>query len=84
VIWAACADFGGRYAGTVSGVMNMAGGGGAILSPVFIPYALYWLPTHYSSAERWRIIFTGLAGAWFLAAAAWLFIDASRKLKDEG
>src|SRR5208283_658038 len=29
-IWAVCTDIGGRYAGTVSGVMNMAGGIGSV------------------------------------------------------
>jgi MFS family permease len=80
VIWAVSADVGGRYAGTVAALMNTIGAGGAILSPVLIPYVLVWLPANYSDEERWRIIFAGLAGAWVLAAAAWLFIDASKRL----
>ena len=44
VIWATCADVGGRYAGTVAGVMNMAGGVGAILSPILIPHVLRCCP----------------------------------------
>lgn len=80
VIWAACGDIAGRFAGSVSGLMNMVGAVGAILSPVLIPNVLTWLPDSYSGAERWQVIFTGLAGAWFLAAAAWLFIDASKRL----
>lgn len=87
VIWAASADVGGRFAGTVAGIMNMAGGVGAILSPALIPRVLAWLPDGYSTPQRWRIIFSGLAVSWFLGAAAWLFIDASKPLfpeKDEG
>jgi ACS family glucarate transporter-like MFS transporter len=80
VLWAVSADIGGRYAGTVAGLMNMVGGLGAILSPPLIPYVLTWLPSRYSPEQRWSIIFAGLAGAWFLAAAAWLFIDASKRL----
>jgi MFS family permease len=80
VIWAACADIGGRYAGTLSGVMNTAGGVGAILSPLLIPYVLEGLPTTYTPAGRWAIIFAGLAGAWFLGALAWVFIDCSRPI----
>ncbi len=82
VIWAASADVGGRYAGTVAGAMNMAGGVGAILSPALIPYVLQDDPT----PERWRLIFFGLAGSWFLGAVAWVFIDASKPLspKEEG
>jgi len=80
VLWAATADVGGRYAGTVSGVMNTAGAIGAILSPALIPRVLEQLPASYDPAQRWRIIFTGLAGSWFVGALAWLFIDASKPL----
>ena len=73
-------DVGGRYAGTVAGVMNMAGGVGAILSPILIPRVLTMLPADYSGPERWRIIFSGLAVSWFLGAVAWVFIDASKPL----
>jgi MFS family permease len=79
-IWATCADIGGRFAGTVAGVMNMAGGLGAIISPMLIPRILQALPTSYSDVMRWRIIFAGLAVAWFLAALACLFIDAGKPL----
>jgi MFS family permease len=80
VIWAACADVGGRYAGTVSGIMNMAGGVGAILSPILIPQVLTMLPAEYSGPQRWRLIFAGLAVSWFLGALAWVFIDAGKPL----
>ncbi len=83
VIWAACADVGGRYAGTVAGIMNMAGGVGAILSPILIPPVFARLPAAYSPAERWRIIFAGLAVSWFLGALSWVFIDASKPLFPE-
>jgi MFS family permease len=88
VIWAVSADVGGRFAGTVAGVMNTAGAVGAILSPALIPRVLAWLPEHYTAAQRWRLIFFGLAGSWFLGAVAWLFIDAGKpllpRMKDEG
>ena len=80
VIWATCADIGGRFVGTLAGLMNSVGGIGAFLSPLLIPYVLVWLPETLSAGQRWRIIFMGLAGAWFLAALAWLFIDAGRPL----
>jgi MFS family permease len=80
VIWASCADVGGRFAGSVSGLMNTVGAVGAIISPILIPQVKDWVPQHYSLAQQWQIIFVGMAGAWFLAAAAWLFIDASRKI----
>ncbi len=78
-IWAACADIGGRYVGTVAGIMNTVGAIGGMISPVMIPYVL-GDPTQTIPAQRWQIIFIILATAWFLAAAAWLFIDASKPL----
>src|SRR6185437_10595590 len=83
VIWAVCADVGGRYAGTVAGIMNMAGGVGAVLSPVLIPRVLARLPAEHSGPERWRLIFAGLAVSWFLGALSWVFIDASKPLFKE-
>jgi MFS family permease len=80
VIWAVCADVGGRYVGTVAGVMNMSGGFGALLSPTLTPVILAALPAAYSPAQRWRLIFVGLAGAWFVGAVAWVFINAARPL----
>ncbi|HEY7424166.1 MAG TPA: MFS transporter, partial [Gemmataceae bacterium] len=80
VIWAVCADIGGSYVGTVAGIMNMAGGVGAVLSPILIPYVLAMLPAEYSGPERWRLIFAGLAASWFLGALSWIFIDASKPL----
>jgi ACS family glucarate transporter-like MFS transporter len=82
VIWAACADVGGRYAGTVAGLMNMAGGVGAFISPILIPVILT-MTRHFSGPERWRLIFAGLAVSWFLGALAWVFIDASKPLFSE-
>jgi MFS family permease len=80
IIWAVCADVGGRFAGTVSGIMNLAGGVGAIISPALIPQALGRLRLSYTEVESWRIVLIGLALSWFVGAAAWLFIDASKPL----
>ncbi|MBY0228847.1 MAG: MFS transporter [Gemmataceae bacterium] len=81
VMWAASSDMGGRYAGSLAGLMNSVGAVGAILSPLLIPRMIGWLPQDWSHAERWRVIFVGLAGAWLLAAAAWPFVDASRRIE---
>jgi MFS family permease len=75
VIWAVSTDIGGRYAGTVSGVMNMIGGLGPLVSQPLIPV----LRTSYG----WPITLGILACAWFIAAAAWLRIDASSPLFPE-
>ena len=80
-LWAAAGEVGGRFAGSVSGLMNMVGGFGAILSPILIPRVLNRLPDHFTTPQRWQWVFAGLAGAWFLGAVAWLLIDSSKTLE---
>jgi MFS family permease len=80
VIWAVCADIGGRFVGTVSGIMNMIGGVGAMLGPALLPQVKDALPVAMPIAERWQIILLGLGVTWLVSAAAWLFIDASKPL----
>lgn len=75
VIWAAGTDIGGRYAGTVCGIMNMMGGLGPIVSQPLIPV--------WRTAYGWPVALAILASAWFIAAAAWLPIDASKRLVPE-
>jgi MFS family permease len=82
VIWAVCADVGGRFVGSVAGLMNMVGGFGAILCPMLIPLLLdhLWPPHRYGTAERWQYVFAALASTWFIGAAAWLFVNAAKPL----
>jgi sugar phosphate permease len=82
IIWAVCSDVGGRFAGTLSGLMNMIGGIGAILSPLLLPYVHEMLHEHFDPAITWRFIFAGLAASWFIGAISWLFIDAGKPLVD--
>jgi MFS family permease len=77
VIWAVSTDIGGRYAGTVAGFMNMMGGVGAVVSPVLTPYLLDY-------QFGWPAIFAVYAGGWFVAALAWLRIDASEPIEPPG
>jgi MFS family permease len=81
-IWAALADIGGRFVGTLSGLSNMVGNIGGAISPVLIPVVLTRLG-HLPAAERWQHVFVGMAAVWFVAAASWLFIDAGKPLADE-
>ena len=55
--------------------MNMTGAFGAVLSPLMTPILLNYFD--------WPTIFAILAGGWFVAALAWLRIDASEKLEPE-
>jgi MFS family permease len=81
-IWAVSADVGGRFVGTVAGVMNMIGAFGTVACAPLVPVVLDALGD-MPVADRWRVIFLGLAGSWFVAAAAWLFIDAGTPLFEE-
>jgi MFS transporter, ACS family, glucarate transporter len=83
IIWAVCADVSGRYAGTVSGLMNMVGGFGAALSPFLLPRVYERLHARYDTLLCWRFILAGLAVSWFLGAVCWIFIDASKPLFSE-
>jgi MFS transporter, ACS family, glucarate transporter len=81
IIWAVCTDVGGHSAGALSGLMNMVGGIGAVISPALLPHAHELLHVHFDHRLCWRIIFAGLASSWFLGAFAWLFIDAGKPLQ---
>jgi hypothetical protein len=80
VLWAASADIGGRFVGTVSGVMNMVGALGAYLGTQLTPIVMQSLPSDFDATTRWRVVFVGYAGCWFLAALAWLFVDAGKPI----
>jgi MFS family permease len=80
-IWAACADIGGRYSGTLSGIMNMAGGIGSVSCPIVIPYLNRALMA-YPAQQRWIMIFSILSSAWFIGAAAWACINAGRPIEE--
>jgi ACS family glucarate transporter-like MFS transporter len=80
VLWVASADVGGRAAGTITGVMNMAGSLGAFLSPVITGAILGDPDSQLSLMDRWPGIFALYASAGFTAGLAWLFVDASREI----
>ena len=67
--WAACMDVGGKYAGTLSGTMNMMGNLGGALFGVAAPFILK------HSNENWSMIFYVSAAAYFAGIFVWLFLD---------
>jgi MFS family permease len=67
--WAACMDVGGKFAGTYSGAMNMMGNFGGALAPAAIGHILKL------TNRNWAVAFYLFAGAYFLGALCWLFID---------
>ena len=68
--WAGCMDVGGRYAGTVSGTMNMMGSIAGAMSPIVIGYLLAW------TGQDWNLAFYVSATVYSLGAVCWLFLDA--------
>jgi MFS family permease len=72
--WASCADIGERFAGTLSGMMNMlsalAGGLGAVMVG------------NLFDRGRPDLVFMIFAGAFALAAICWLGVDVTQRLTD--
>ena len=66
--WGACMDVGGKYAGTLSGSMNMMGNLGGGLGPVTTGYIL-------QATQNWSIPFYLGSGIYLIGAVAWMFID---------
>ena len=67
--WSTCMDIGGKYAGTVSGSMNMMGNFGGMAGPLVVGLVLTF--TH----RDWQLAFMISAIIYFLGALCWLFID---------
>lgn len=71
--WAACMDLGGRFAGTVSGSMNMLGNFGGMSGPVVVGYILH---DENPTRHDWHLAFMIFAAVYFLGAICWLFLDS--------
>jgi MFS family permease len=67
--WAACMDIGGKYAGTVSGSMNMMGNLAGYVSPVVGGYILA------STGRDWNLFLYVLAAVYLAGTMIWPFID---------
>jgi len=74
--WAACLDIGRKYAGSVSGAMNMAGQAGSFLSSIVFGYMV----TYFHSYDLPLI---PMAIALFISSALWLKIDPTKPLVPE-
>jgi len=64
--WSASMDVGGENAGTVGGVMNMAGNLGGVVSTALVPVLVSW--------RGWPFAFQSAAALSVVAAALWLLI----------
>jgi MFS transporter, ACS family, glucarate transporter len=75
--WGACMDVGGKYAGTLSGSMNMMGNLGGAIGPVVVGYILS------STNDNWAITFYISAAVYFMGIFCWMFIDPVTPIDDE-
>jgi MFS family permease len=67
--WAGTMDIGGRYAGTVSGAMNMMGSIAGASSVLVVGYLLAW-------TGNWTLTFYVSAAIYLVGAICWLFLDS--------
>jgi sugar phosphate permease len=70
--WAACADVGERYAGTLSGAMNMTG--------AFFGAVGMGLAGRLLHRDLDEVVFIVFAGSYVLAALCWLAVDVTKPL----
>jgi MFS family permease len=75
--WSTCMDIGGKYAGTVSGSMNMMGAFGGMLAPTVVGLILD------STGRNWTITFWISGAVYFLGGLCWWFIDPVTPLQTE-
>ena len=67
--WGACMDIGGKYAGTLSGSMNMVGNLAGAVAPKLGGYILH------STGDNWTIFFYSMVASYILGAMIWPMID---------
>ncbi len=67
--WAACMDVGGKYAGTVSGSMNMMGNLAGYAAPVLGGYIVHGVPSRYPAFLMLMSI------VYVVGAMCWPFLD---------
>ena len=67
--WGSCMDIGGKFAGTVSGSMNMMGNLAGFAAPVFGGYILQ------RTGGDWNVFLYTMAGIYLIGTLCWPFID---------
>lgn len=74
--WGACMDVGGKFAGTLSGSMNMMGNLAGILAPSIGGFILA------RTGGDWNLFLYTMAGAYFLGAFCWPLLDPVTPLEE--
>ncbi|MBI4877215.1 MAG: MFS transporter [Acidobacteria bacterium] len=75
--WGACMDVGGKYAGTLSGSMNMFGNFAGGLAPIAIGYVLKF------TNQDWNLTLLISAAVYFAGTFCWLFLDPVTPLEKQ-
>jgi MFS transporter, ACS family, glucarate transporter len=75
--WGACMDVGGRYAGSLSGSMNMMGNAGGAVAPMVVPFVLSL------TNNSWNTNFRMFAVVYVVGALCWFFIDPVTPLEEQ-
>jgi len=79
--WGSCMDIGGKYAGTLSGSMNMMGNLAGFVAPQVGGIILdATRGTAFPNGDYNMFIYT-MVGAYFLGAFCWPFIDPTKPLE---
>jgi ACS family glucarate transporter-like MFS transporter len=74
--WGTCMDVGGKYAGTLSGSMNMMGNVAGFVAPTLGGYIL-------SRTGDYNVFLYVMAGVYLVGTLCWPFIDPTRPLQQE-
>jgi MFS family permease len=74
--WGACMDVGGKYAGTLSGSMNMMGNIAGGIAPIVFGYVI-------QATHSCLINFYIMAAIYLLGALCWRFIDPETPLEEQ-
>jgi cyanate permease len=75
--WGACMDVGGKYAGTLSGSMNMFGNFAGGLAPLAIGYILDF------TNQNWNLTLFISAAVYYTGIISWLFLDPVTPLEEQ-
>ncbi len=75
--WTGCMEVGGKYAGTLSGSMNMMGNAAGILAPTIGGFILK------RTGGDWSLFLYSMAFAYFLGAFCWPFINTAKPIDQD-
>ena len=88
-VWGTCTDLGGRYSGTLFGIMNTTGAIGGIFSPVMFGMILDYNTSEQvidgvtRSVTNYNPLFLMVAGMYLISALSWFFVDCTRSLEHD-